>query len=143
MIIRGHLATMPEAKEGKSGSTYYNLRVAENYGKDDRRTTVWFDVVASISEVEADLLPKGQAVQIDGKLDAEAYVSKKVLVGEAVPTTWDGVIALLKSKKALKTSLKLITNSRGVQAITFEKRADGSQQEGAAAPAAQNGHVPF
>jgi len=141
MIIKGHLANTPEAKTGKSGSTYYNLRVAENYGKDDRRTTVWFDVVASISEVEADLLPKGSAVQIDGKLDAEAYVSKAALAGAEVPTTWDGVIALLKSKKALKTSLKLITNSRGVQPYTFEKR-EGSQ-DGAAAPAASNGAAPF
>ncbi|KWT86109.1 MULTISPECIES: single-stranded DNA-binding protein [unclassified Variovorax] len=77
MIVFGNIAAQPEKKTAReSGKEYYTLRLAENQGKDANRTTTWYDVVAFISEMEADMLNKGMLVKVMGVLNAETYQRK-------------------------------------------------------------------
>lgn len=135
MIIRGHLGATPEKKTSDtSGKPYVKLRVAENYGPAGNRKALWFDVTASIPHLEADLLQTRAAVQIEGRLEPEAYLSKKALGELPVPTTWDGVIALLKKQQALKVNMKVLTNK--VEPYQFIRRdaSNGNSSEGSRAP---------
>ena len=50
--------------------------MAENQGKDDNRATTWYDVSAFISELDADLLAKGQFVKVTGRLEIQAFVKR-------------------------------------------------------------------
>lgn len=74
MQVYGNIATPLEKKTAKSGKEYYTLRLAENYGKEEQRTTTWYVVHAFISELDADLLSKGQFVKVTGRLTIEAFM---------------------------------------------------------------------
>jgi single-stranded DNA-binding protein len=77
MIVFGNIAGVPEKKIAReSQKEYYTLRLAENQGKDANKSTTWYDVVAFISEMEADMLNKGMLVKVMGVLTAETYQRK-------------------------------------------------------------------
>lgn len=76
MQVIGNIATSVDAKKAKSGKDFYVFRLAENHGKDDARTTTWYDVSAFISELEADLLSKGQFVKVSARIEAEPYLKR-------------------------------------------------------------------
>lgn len=136
MIIKGHIGRAPEKKlSGTTGKPYYLLRVAENYGRENDRTAVWFDVVAAIPALEADMLAVGQVVSVDGRLEPQAYVKKRALIGEPVPTTWEGVIKALQNKGALAVGLKVFTQS--VKPDRFERKAPAQKQESETASQAE------
>ena len=144
MIIRGHLGRTPERKTSPaSQKDYFTLRVAENYGPAGNRSSLWFDVIASISPLDADLLSPKSAVQIEGRLDPSAYVSKKALAGEPVPTTWEGVINTLTRKKALCVGLKILTQK--VEPYEFKRRdaANEPSSEESSLPATGTDAPPF
>ncbi len=110
MIIKGHIGRAPEKHVSpSSGRTYYVLRIAENYGRENERKAVWFDTVAAIPSLEAEMLAVGQVVSAEGRLEAQAYVKKKPLKGIPVPTTWEGVVKCLHEHNALAVGLKLFT----------------------------------
>jgi single-stranded DNA-binding protein len=76
MQVFGNIATPLEAKVSKAGNTYYAFRLAENNGKEENRSTTWYEGRAFISELDADLLSKGQFVKVTGKLEISAYMKK-------------------------------------------------------------------
>lgn len=77
MQVFGNIATPLEEKVSQaSGKKFYVFRMAENQGKEDSRTTTWYNVTAFISELDADLLAKGQFVKVSGRLEVEAYMKK-------------------------------------------------------------------
>lgn len=76
MQVYGNIATPVEKRVSKSGKEFYVFRMAENHGKEEDRTTTWYDVSAFISELDADLLSKGQFVKVSGKLTLNAYLKR-------------------------------------------------------------------
>lgn len=76
MQVFGNIATPVEKKSAKSGKDFYTFRLAENQGRDEHRTTTWYDVTAFISELDADLLAKGQFIRVEGRLDVQAFKRK-------------------------------------------------------------------
>lgn len=74
MQVFGNIATTLEKRTGQnSGKEFYVFRLAENQGKDEQRTTTWYDITAFISELDADLLAKGQFVKVTGRLEVKAF----------------------------------------------------------------------
>ena len=74
MQVFGNIATaLEERTSSKTQKKFYTFRLAENQGKDDNRTTTWYDVTAFISELDADLLAKGQFVKISGRLEVRPF----------------------------------------------------------------------
>jgi len=83
MIIYGTIATSVEKKTAvESKKEYVEFRLAENWGKEETKTTTWYTVRAFINEVSADLLGRGVSVCVEGKLKDSAYLNK-----EGKPTT--------------------------------------------------------
>lgn len=83
MQVIGNIATPVEKKTSKAGNDYFKFRLAENHGKDETRTTTWYEVTAFISELDADLLSKGQFVKVTGRLEVEAFMRKDGTPGAA------------------------------------------------------------
>ncbi len=74
MQVYGNIATGLEQRTStKTGKVFYTFRLAENQGKDEQRTTTWYDVAAFIPELDADLLSKGQFVKVTGRVEAVAF----------------------------------------------------------------------
>lgn len=76
MEVIGNIATPVEKKTGKGGKDFYVFRLAENHGKEENRTTTWYEVTAFISELDADLLSKGQFVRVRARLEVEAFMRR-------------------------------------------------------------------
>lgn len=73
MIVNGRIANEIVRKTAKNNKPFYVFRLAENQGKDEFRKTTWYDVVAFISELDADLLSKGQYVRLIGSVEPRSY----------------------------------------------------------------------
>lgn len=83
MQVYGNIATPLEARQGNQKS-FYTFRLAENQGKDENRTTTWYEVTAFISELDADLLSKGQFVKVTGRVEAQAFAKRDGTPGAAL-----------------------------------------------------------
>lgn len=85
MQVLGNLAGPLEEKVAKSGKKYHVGRVAENYGKDENKTTTWYRVlVFGLSPVEADCYDKGQFVKVTGRLEVGTYEKNDGTTGISV-----------------------------------------------------------
>jgi len=85
MQVYGNIATPLESRTGRdSGKPFYTFRFAENQGKDNNRTTTWYEVTFFGSELDADLLSKGQFVKITGRVEAEAFLKRDGTPGSAL-----------------------------------------------------------
>lgn len=85
MQVYGNIATPLESRQGReSGKQFYTFRLAENQGRDENRTTTWYEVTAFITELEADLLNKGQFVKVTGRVEAEAFSKRDGTPGAAL-----------------------------------------------------------
>jgi hypothetical protein len=95
MQVFGNIATAPERKVGKGDRAYYVFRLAENQGKAEQRTTTWYDVVAFIDDLEADMLNVRDFVKVTARLEIEAFsrrdgtpgASAKLLAFSVEPVT--------------------------------------------------------
>lgn len=76
MQVYGNIAGAVEKKTSKNGRMYFRFRIAENQGKDENKSTQWYDVNAFIEELDGDLLNKGLFVKVTGRLECEAYMKK-------------------------------------------------------------------
>ncbi len=87
MQVRGIIATTIESKIARSGKTFYTFRLAENFGKkgDERRAedTVWYDCVAFVDELTADLLDAKMLVDVRGRLELETFTRRNGEPGAA------------------------------------------------------------
>ena len=98
MQVFGNIATPVEKKIAKSGEPYYKFRLAENHGKDEHRTTMWYEVTAFIGELDADMLSKGQFVKISGRLEVEAFKRRNGEPGAAANILTNKVEAVESNK---------------------------------------------
>lgn len=81
MIVVGNIGTLPTKKVSPRGKEFYEFRLAESFGRKDdpNRSTVWYTVrFFAKDDLSADLLARGQLVEVRGKLDARAYKRKDV-----------------------------------------------------------------
>jgi single-stranded DNA-binding protein len=84
MQVFGNIANPVEKKTSKAGKDYFRFRLAENQGKEENRTTQWYDVNAFIEELDGDLLSKGMFVKVTGRLVVEAFMKKDNTPGAAL-----------------------------------------------------------
>ena len=87
MLVKANIGSPVEKKTSKAGKAYALFRAAENYGKDENRTTTWYKVMAFIPEEQQDMLGKGDYVEIEGKLLEPEVYQKKDGSGVAVQLT--------------------------------------------------------
>lgn len=76
MQIIGFIATPLEPKT-VDGRAFRQFRLATSHGRGEARKTTWFTVQAAIDELEADMLGKGQRVQVTGALKLRPYLSRE------------------------------------------------------------------
>jgi len=74
MLVAGYISTPPELK-AKAGKSYHQFRLAVLSGRGESRKTTWFTVRAYLSELDADMLEKGQRVEVTGVLTLRPYVT--------------------------------------------------------------------
>jgi single-stranded DNA-binding protein len=84
MQVFGNIAGPVEKKTSKNGKDYFRFRLAENQGKDENKTTQWYDVNAFIEELDGDLLSKGMFVKVTGRLVVEAFLKRDGTPGAAL-----------------------------------------------------------
>lgn len=100
MQVTGNIGTALEKRTTKAGKEFYTFRLAENFGKDENRTTTWYEVAAFISEVHADMLSKGQFVQVSGRLDASTFKRRNGEVGVSVTVYAFDVVPVERKERA-------------------------------------------
>lgn len=92
MQVFGNIATPPERRQPNGGGKpYYTFRLAENMGKDEQRTTTWYDVIAFIDELSADMLNVRDFVKVTGRLEVEAFMRRDGSPGAAAKILAFGV----------------------------------------------------
>jgi single-stranded DNA-binding protein len=88
--VYGNIATNLERKSSKNGTEYFVCRLAENTGKGEARQTTWYDVIAFINPLEAELLGKGQFVKVTGRIQAKVYQKRDGAYAAALELiAWD------------------------------------------------------
>lgn len=85
MQVYGNIASPIEKRTSRAGKEFYTFRLAENWGKrdDPNRTTMWYDVSAFISELDADMLAKGQYIKVTGRLSIQTFTKRNGEFGAA------------------------------------------------------------
>lgn len=77
MIVEGFIGGPPERLTSRAQKAYTTFSLAESHGKDEKRTTVWYRVISfTLSELEVDLLSKGQFVRVEGRLEVKPFLKK-------------------------------------------------------------------
>lgn len=72
-IIKGNIGSEIKRINGRERD-FFSFTLAENNG--ENRAATWYEVTAFIDEGDADLLSKGEWVEITGRLEAHAYAKK-------------------------------------------------------------------
>lgn len=91
MQVYGNIATPLELRKGKT-KDFYTFRLAENQGRDENRTTTWYEATAFLSELDADLLSKGQFVKVTGRVEAQAFLKRDGTPGAALKIVTSSVV---------------------------------------------------
>lgn len=73
MQVFGNIAQPLRAVNGRNG-VFYSTRLAESSGEGEQRRTTWYNLNLFISELDADLLSKGDFVKVTGRVEAQAYM---------------------------------------------------------------------
>ena len=79
MIITGNIGRPPEDKTTKGGRAYKVFSVAESWGKEDDRTTNWFQVAFFGDVAQLAGFDKGVRVEIQGDLKVNVKDGKAFL----------------------------------------------------------------
>lgn len=92
MQVYGNIGSEVTPRKGRdSGKEFWTFRLAENQGKDENRTTTWYEIAFFGSQVDADLLQKGQFVKVTGRLDASVYPKRDGTHGASLRVTTGSV----------------------------------------------------
>jgi single-strand DNA-binding protein len=85
ITIHGTVSKDPELRYSQGGNAVLNLSVADNYGKDDKKKTTWWDIIVfgKLAENVANTINKGTSVLITGRLEQEDYTKKDGTKGTA------------------------------------------------------------
>lgn len=76
MQVTGYIGGLVEERQTKGGRRYFAFRLAENFGREPHKETVWFDVAAFISTADGDKLARGMRVKVQGKLATSAFTRR-------------------------------------------------------------------
>lgn len=99
MQVFGNISNDLVRREGReSGNPFFTFRLAENHGEGDKRTTTWYEVVAFLDELDADLLSKGMFVKVTGRVEAEAFTRRDNSPGAALKLVTGSVVVVPKKQ---------------------------------------------
>lgn len=76
MQVAGYISTPLELKT-VGGKSFHQFRLAVLSGRAETRRTTWFTVRAHLSELDADMLEKGQRVEVTGVLTLRPYTTRE------------------------------------------------------------------
>lgn len=86
VTIHGTVGQEPELRYSASQNAVLTFSVADNYGKDDKKKTTWWNIIVfgKLAENVANTIKKGTSVIISGRLEQEEFTTKE---GEKRKTT--------------------------------------------------------
>lgn len=93
IIINGNIGQPPEIRYTPSGMAVLEFTVASTSGKDDKKKTSWFNVVAfsKLAENVAGSVSKGDSVIVFGRMEQDEYTKKDGTKGKSTKVVADEV----------------------------------------------------
>lgn len=84
ITIHGSLGKTPTLEKTPSGLAVTEFSVCSTYGKDDKKTSTWFDVkcFGALAEHVAKTLTKGDTAIVTGRMETREYKKKDGSVGK-------------------------------------------------------------
>lgn len=78
ITIHGTVGQEPELRYSASQNAVLTFSVADNYGKDDKKKTTWWNVIVfgKLAENVANTINKGTSVIITGRVEQEEFTTK-------------------------------------------------------------------
>lgn len=78
VTIHGTVGKEPELRYSQGGTAMLTFTLADNYGKDDKKKTTWWDIMVfgKLGENVANSISKGTSVLITGRFEQEEYTKK-------------------------------------------------------------------
>ena len=85
ITVHGTVGKDPDLRYSASGTAVLTFAIADNYGKDDKKKTTWWDIIVfgKLAENVANTISKGTSVLITGRLEQEEYTKKDGTKGTA------------------------------------------------------------
>lgn len=99
--ITGNVGKDPMSRVTKSGKEMATFSLAHSTGKDDQKTTIWFDVLA-FDELAAQVnetVRKGSRVLVEGRFTIETYEKRDGSQGTAYKILANSVVFDTTAKK--------------------------------------------
>lgn len=98
LTISGNVGQPPEIRVTPSGMAVLEFTVASTTGKDDKKKTTWFSVVAfsKLAENAAASLQKGDSVVVVGHMETDEYKKKDGTAGKFTKVVADDVAVSCK-----------------------------------------------
>jgi single-strand DNA-binding protein len=100
--INGNVGKDPVSRVTKSGKEMASFSLAHSTGKDDQKTTIWFDVLA-FDELAAQVVEgvrKGSRVLVEGRFSIETYEKRDGTPGTAYKILANSVVLEAKREPA-------------------------------------------
>jgi single-strand DNA-binding protein len=116
VTIHGTVGQEPELRFSASQNAVLTFSVADNYGKDDKKKTTWWNVIVfgKLAENVANTINKGTSVIITGRLEQEEFTTKEgdkrkatKLIADEVGAScrWNAWVADQTSKTVAQTGM--------------------------------------
>jgi len=116
VTIHGTVGQEPELRFSASQTAVLTFSVADNYGKDDKKKTTWWNVIVfgKLAENVANTINKGTSVIITGRLEQEEFTTKEgdkrkatKLIADEVGAScrWNAWVADQTSKTVAQTGM--------------------------------------
>ena len=85
ITAHGTVGKDPELRYSPSGTAVLTFAIADNYGKDDKKKTTWWDIIVfgKLAENVANTIAKGTSILVSGRLEQEEYTKKDGTKGVA------------------------------------------------------------
>ena len=85
ITVHGTVGKDPELRYSPSGTAVLTFAIADNYGKDDKKKTTWWDIIVfgKLGENVANTIAKGTSILVSGRLEQEEYTKKDGTKGVA------------------------------------------------------------
>ena len=105
VTVHGTVGKEPDLRFSQGGNAILTFTVADNYGKDDKKKTTWWDIMVfgKLAENVANTINKGTSVIITGRFEQEEYTKKDGTKGVARKLIADEVGASLAAEEPAPT----------------------------------------
>lgn len=99
--ITGNVGKDPVSRVTKSGKEMATFSLAHSTGKDDQKTTIWFDVLAfdDLAAQVSETVRKGSRVLVEGRFSIETYEKRDGSQGTAYKVLANSVVFDTTAKK--------------------------------------------